>query len=244
MKKLRNPIALLVLVIVIAAFSAPFGTPQLAAFAKDFLSAVATLVAAYAGAWYAASLVKEMAQSDERKRNISAGARAMFLLWRQLNTVAQIQMDWVEKYRNNPSAPVVMPPINYPLTDCARINLDDLGFFIDLGNVEVLENLAIAELRFLHAIEIVRERSKLHLMEIQPVLERIIPNGGSVPHAKLQATLGPRLFSLLIDQTRLLILRIDEAVKTLDAASAELHAALKAAFPEAKFPATSKPPTE
>lgn len=243
MNELRNPIALLVLVIVIAAFSAPFGTPQLAAFAKDFLPAVATLVAAYAGAWYGASLVKEMAKNDERKRNISAGARAMFLLWRQLNTAAQIQMDWVEKYRDNPSAPVVMPPINYPLAD-VRINLDDLNFFIDLGNVEVLQNLAIAELRFLHAIEIVRERSRLHLVEIQPVLEKIIPNGGPVPHAELQAALGPRLFSILIDQTRLLFLRIDEAVTTLDAVSAELHAALKAAFPEAKFPTTSESPGE
>ncbi|WP_256588178.1 hypothetical protein [Pseudomonas sp. AD21] len=73
MKKLKNPLTLLVLIIVAASFSAPFGTPQLAAFAKDFLPAVATLIAAYAGAWYGASLVRDAAQEDERKRQITHG---------------------------------------------------------------------------------------------------------------------------------------------------------------------------
>ncbi|HSX64732.1 MAG TPA: hypothetical protein VLF15_08390 [Pseudoxanthomonas sp.] len=244
MKELRNPLALLVLIIVVASFSAPFGTPQLAAFAKDFLPAVATLVAAYAGAWYGASLVKEAAKDEQRKRDVGAGARAMFVLWRQVNAVAQIQMDVVNKYRDNPSAPLVMPPVNYPLNDFARVNLDDLAFFLDLGNAKILEDLAIAELRFFHAIETIRERSRLHLMEIQPVLERIIPNGGPVSHAELQAALGPRLFSLLIDQTKRLILQVDDAVSTLDAVASDLHAALKVAFPDAKFPTQSQPVTE
>ncbi|MHC8299142.1 hypothetical protein [Pseudomonas sp. ZS1P83] len=114
MKKLKNPLTLLVLIIVAASFSAPFGTPKLAAFAKDFLPAVATLIAAYAGAWYGASLVRDAAQEDERKRRIGAGARAMFTLWCQVNILAQIQMDFVDDYRDKPSVVISLPPIDYP----------------------------------------------------------------------------------------------------------------------------------
>ncbi len=241
MKKLKNPLTLLVLITVAASFSAPFGTPQLAAFVKDFLPAIATLIAAYAGAWYGASLLRDAAQEDERKRQIGAGARAMFTLWRQVSIVAQIQMDFVDKYRNKPSAVISFPPIDYPLDEPPRLDLDSLAFFLDQGNAEVLSTLVITEQNFLHAISVVRTRSTLHLVEIQPVLEKIIPRGGPVTHAQLEESLGPRLFSQLIDQTKRLIAEVDNSVVDLDKAAQELYAALKKAFPGAKFPRPSEP---
>ncbi|HEK1481301.1 hypothetical protein I5Q65_20420 [Pseudomonas aeruginosa] len=240
MQEPRSLLILLVLIVVAAALSSPFGTPEIAAFAKDFLPAAATLVSAYVGAWYGAALVKQSAKDDERKRNIGAGVRAMFTLWRQVNVVAQIQLDVVSKYRDNPAAPVVMPPVEYPLNDVARLNLDELAFLLDQGNSKVLEDLSIAEQRFVHAVETIRERSRLHLAEIQPVLERLIPKGGPIPHAELEAALGPRLFSLLIDKTRMLIYQVDDAVETLDSAASGLYMALKSMFPEVKFPAPSQ----
>ncbi|QLG92386.1 hypothetical protein HZF02_20055 [Pseudomonas yamanorum] len=244
MKKLKNPLTLLVLIIVAASFSAPFGTPQLAAFAKDFLPAAATLIAAYAGAWYGASLVRDAAQEDERKRQIGAGARAMFTLWRQINIVAQIQMDFVDDYRDNPSVVISLPPIDYPLDEPPRIDLDSLAFFLDLGNAEILEALVIAEQNFLHAIDVVRTRSTLHFVEVQPILEKIIPNGGPISHASLEKALGPRLFSQLIDQTKRLIFRVDRSIEDLDKVADELHTALKKGFPDAKFPRPSKSASE
>ncbi|AIS15682.1 hypothetical protein JM49_29545 [Pseudomonas chlororaphis subsp. aurantiaca] len=244
MKKLTNPLTLLVLIVVAASFSAPFGTPKIAGFVKDFLPAVATLIAAYVGAWYGASLVKDAALKDERKKNIGVGARTMFTLWRQVNMMAQIQIDFVDLYRNNPSAPIAMPPINYPLDEPARIDLDGLAFFLDLGNAKILEDLAIAEQNFLHAIDVIKKRSKLHLTEVQPVLEKIIPRGGPVSHAALEQALGPRLFSLPIDQTKSMIFRVDSAVVDLDKVTAELFNALKKEFPDSKFPQPSGAETE
>jgi hypothetical protein len=241
MGRLKHPLTLLVLVLVAASFSAPFGTPQLAAFAKDFLPAAATLISAYAGVWFGASLTRASAQEEERKRRIAIGARAMFTLWRQVNVVAQIQIDVVDVYRDNPSAPIAMPPINYPMDEAGRLNIDGLAFFLDVGNAQVLESLSIAEQRFLHAVDTIRRRSTLHLMEVQPILERVIPNGGPVSHAMLEKELGPRLFSMLIDQTRSLILKVDDAVASLDKAAAELYTALKKEFPDAKFPQPSQP---
>jgi hypothetical protein len=89
--RLKHPLTLLVLVLVAACFNAPFGTPQLVAFAKDFLPAAATLISAYAGVWFGASLTRAATQEEERKRRIAIGARAMFTLWRQVM--------WLHRFR-------------------------------------------------------------------------------------------------------------------------------------------------
>ncbi|WEK32578.1 MAG: hypothetical protein P0Y58_10420 [Candidatus Pseudomonas phytovorans] len=240
MKSFKYPLTLLILIIVAALFSAPYGTPKVAAFAKDFLPAVATLIAAYAGAWYGASLLRDAAQEDEKKRQIGAGARAMFTLWRQVNVVAQIQVDFVDDYRGKPEAVISLPPIDYPLDDIPKLDLDSLAFLLDFGDAVVLETLVIAEQNFLHAVEVVKTRSALHLMDVQPILEKIIPDGGTISHKQLEQTLGPRLFSQLIDQTKRLIFRVDSSIIDLDGAAQQLYVALKKAFPDTKFPAPSK----
>lgn len=236
MKGLKNPIALLVLVIVVAAFSAPFGTPALATFAKDFLPAVATLVAAYAGAWYASTLTQQSAHKGLRARQIGSGARALFTIWRQLNTIAQIQEDVTAKYRNYPPAPLAMPPLTVPIDDTTRLDIDGLAFLIDHGKPELLANLCIAETRFVHAVDAIRRRSALHVSEVQPKLEHMIPEGRNLTPEELRAIIGVRLFSLLVDYTHEVIDKTDDAVAALEAVSSDLHVALKAIFPEGKFP--------
>lgn len=236
MNELKNPIALLVLIIVVASFSGPFGTPAMASLAKDFLPAVATLVAAYAGAWYAATLQQKTASKELRLRQISIGARALFIMWRQLNTVAQIQEDVVDKYRDYPPAPLAMPPLTGPLDDAIRLDIESLAFLFDQGKPELLANLWIAETRFVHAVEAIRRRSTLHANEVQPRIENKIPEGRNLTPEELRGILGVRLFQLLIDQTREVIWRTDDAVETLEAVLADLHVALKTIFPEGKFP--------
>lgn len=236
MKALKNPIALLVIILVVAAFSAPFGTPELAAFAKDFLPAVATLVAAYAGAFYGATLIQEATKKELRLRQIGIGARALFTMWRQLNAIQQFQIDVVEKYRNYPPAPLAMPPVNVQIDDTVRLDIDSLAFLLDYGKSELLANLCIAETRFIHAIETVRSRSSLHANEIQPKLENKTPANRNLTPDELKKIVGVRLFSLLVDQTHEAMAKTDDAVETLEAVEIDLHNALKTIFPEGKFP--------
>ncbi len=239
MNELKNPIALLVLILVVAAFSAPFGTLALADLAKDFLPAVATLVAAYAGAWYASTLKQEAASKEQRLRQIGTGARALFTMWRQLNTIAQIQEDVIDKYRNYPPAPLAMPPLTVQLDDSTRLDIDSLAFLLDHGKSELLANLCIAETRFVHAIDAIRRRSALHANEVQPKLENMLPEGRNLTPEELRGIVGARLFQLLIDQTREVIAKTDDAVETLEAVAANLHSTLKTVFPESKFPLPS-----
>lgn len=236
MKELKNPIALLVLILIVASFSAPFGTPALAAFAKDFLPAVATLVAAYAGAFYGAKLIQDATEKEHRLRLIGAGARALFTMWRQLNLIAQFQEDVVEKYRNYAPAPLAMPPVSGLVNDNIRLDIDSLAFLLEFGQSDLLGNLCIAETRFIAAIDAIHRRSKLHSNEVQPKIESIIPAGRNLAPDELRSAIGNRVFSLLVDQTREVISRTDDAVSTLEAVAIDLHSALKTIFPEGKFP--------
>ncbi|MBI3546740.1 MAG: hypothetical protein HY081_09155 [Gammaproteobacteria bacterium] len=239
MKELKSPIVLLVLVVVIAAFSAPFGTPALAAFAKDFLPAMATLVAAYAGVRYGSTLKQQTTTREQRIQKIGAGARALFTIWRQLNTIAQIQEDVIAKYRNYSPAPLAMPPITVHIDDTIRLDIDSLAFLLDHGKSDLLANLCIAETRFVHAVDAIRRRSALHANEVQLKLENMIPESRNLTPEELRGILGIRLFSLLVNQTHEVIAKTDDAVETLEVVSLDLHAALKAIFPEGKFPLPS-----
>ena len=236
MKDLRNPVALLVLILVAAAFSAPFGTSHLATFAKDFLPAVATLVAAYAGAWYAFSLNQEATAKDLRSKQAGVGARAMFVLWRQINAIAQVQEDVVNKYRNYPPAPLAMPPVVHPFDDSVRLDIDGLAFLLDHGKSELLANLCIAETRYTQAVGCIRRRSLLHMNEVQPKIEGKKPPDRNLSPDELRELIGTRLFHQLVEQTNSVISLTDDAVETLEAVATDLHAALRSVFPEVRFP--------
>ena len=239
MKELKNPITLLVLILVAAAFSAPFGTTELATFAKDFLPAVATLVAAYAGVLYGAALTQEATFKELRLRQISIGTHALFTIWRQLNAIQQFQIDIVEKYRNYPPAPLAMPPVNVPIEDTVRLDIDSLAFLLDHEKSVILANLCIAETRYINAVETIRQRSMLHANQIQPKLEGKIPKSRNLTPSELQKIVGVRLFTLLVSQTNEVISTTDDAVETLAAVELDLHNALKEIFPEGKFPISS-----
>lgn len=235
-KKLKSPIGWLVLIVVVAAFSAPFGTPQLAAFAKDFLPAVATLVAAYAGVRYANELNQVSAARDQKSKQIGIGARAMFILWRQINSIAQIQEDVISKYRNYPPAPLAMPPIEHYFDESARLDIDGLMFLLDHGKPELLANLHLTEIRYLQAIDALRKRSLLHKEEIQPKIEGKQPIDRNLTPDELKELVGIRLFGELIWQTNRAISATDDAVAALESVAKDLHQALRSIFPESRFP--------
>lgn len=233
---MKNPIALLVLILVTASFSAPFGTPQLAAFATDFLPAVATLVAAYAGAWYAFSLNQELAAKDQKLKQVGIGTRAMFVLWRQINSIAQVQENVISKYRNYPPAPLAMPPIEHYFDESARLDIDGLMFLLDHGKSELLANLCLAEGRYLQTIDIIRRRSFLHKEEIQPKIEGKKPKDRNLTPDELKEIVGIRLFHELVSQTNNVISTTDDTVASLEAVAGDLHQALRSIFPEDRFP--------
>jgi len=233
---LHNPIALLTLILVASSFSAPFGAPKLAAFAKDLLPTAATLIAAYAGAWYAFSFNQAAISKDLRSRQAATGARAMFTLWRQINTIAQVQEDVINKYRNYPPAPLAMPPISIHSEGTVRIDIDGLGFLLDHKKPDLLANICIAETRYIQALDSIRQRSDLHKNEIQPKIEDKIPLDRNLSPEELREIVGTRLFHQLVEQTKSVIARTDDAVETLETVAADLHAALKSIFPEARFP--------
>jgi hypothetical protein len=235
-KELKNPITLLVLILVAAAFSAPFGTPLLAAFAKDFLPAVATLVAAYAGSWYAFSLNQEAVKTEQRSKQIGNGVRAMFVLWRQINAIAQVQEDVIDKFRDYAPAPLAMPPIEHHFDDSVRLDIDGLMFFLDHGKSELLGNLCIAETRYVQAVDRIRKRSLLHANEVQPKIEGKKPSDRNLSPDELRDIIGIRLFHQLIEQTKEAIATTDDAVASLEAVAVDLHTALLSAFPDAHFP--------
>ena len=179
----------------------------------------------------------QRATSQElRQQQISAGKRALFTMWRQLNLIAQIQEDVTNKYRDYPPAPLAMPPITMKFDDSIRLNIDSLAFLLDHGKSDLLSNICIAETRYLDALDTIQRRSALHANEVQPKVEGKKPRDSNLTPDGLREIIGIRLFQLLVSQTQAMISKTDDAVATIEAVEADLYSALKAIFPEAKFP--------
>lgn len=76
----------------------------------DIIDALATLIAAFAGAWFAFLYQNRQKQSEERKENISAGNRALATLLQQTNTLKIYQKDIIDPCRDDPGIHIAIKP--------------------------------------------------------------------------------------------------------------------------------------
>ncbi len=117
-----------------------------------------------------------------------------------------------------------------------RFEVDRLSYLLETSYRQVLAELLIEEERFHAAIRVVNERSNLHLLEIQPLLERAgIVEGGEYSESDFKAVLGPRLFPAIQRVTNDVFSHVDKSVISLLEVSKRLHSALSKLYPDAKF---------
>jgi|SRR3990170_7654293 len=213
-----------------------FGTDVGENFMDSIITALATLAAAYFGALFA---FKFQERKEERKiltNNIAAGNRAMFLLFRQFNELSVIQKQIIEPARTHPAKFVVMRPalpLNY---ESLRFEVNNLSFLLETKHRQVLMDLLIEEGRFHAAVQALNKRSKVHLHDVQPVLEKAgIVEGGDYSLSQLRDAMGNRLFTQLNRATDQMINHIDDSIKSLLQMGDKLYEVLKELYPGETF---------
>lgn len=200
------------------------------------ISTIATLVAAFAGAWYAFKL-----QDRDRERridadNIGAGNRALLMLLLQFNALFDIQKRVVNRVREHPGRFLAMRPMLELDYKQLRFDVSSLSFLLETEHREILPKLVVEEGRFHSVIQELNERSRLHL-KAQPLLEKAgIVEGGKYTNEELEAALGNRLFLQLQRATDEAIEHIDQTVESLLEMGKKLRSALKDLYPKGRYP--------
>lgn len=210
-------------------------TEQPLTFVKDYLPSLTTLIGAFVGAWLAFEFQKRGEADKARKENLVAGNRTMLLLAQFVNELELIRRQIIDHVKTEPARFLSMRPILLPPYDHLRCETERLEFLLENKQGDLLAEVLIEESRFHQAIQAVQYHSKIHLTEVQPILEKAgymhgVTYTGTV--GDLKRLLGERLAATMIQATDDVIQHVESTISSCTTVAAKLRAALKAIFPK------------
>jgi len=196
------------------------------------LTALVTLVAAFAGSWYAFRLSDNARARQTVDEQVAAINRAQFVLIRQWNLLRNFQAQIVDPFRNDPARPISMRP-QLPVEETpARIDVDSLSFLLETDDRELVFRLLLEQQRFETAIRAINERSRLHIGEVQPrLVAGSILEKSEYVEDQVEAAVSSHRLLLLRRATDAVVEQVDLTLVSTQAMATEFQSAMKLRFP-------------
>lgn len=197
---------------------------------------MATLLAAFLGAWFAFRLQNNREENKKHQENIGAANRALFTLSRFISALEDIKRQVIDPVRDRPDRFVAMLPFLISNYDALRFDTKSLTFLLESNSPNLLGELITEENRFHQAINLLSNRSELHRHQVQPLLEAAaVRIGGEHPIADIKKALGARIFTQITMATDDLIEHVDQTLSTSEDLSKRFVVAMKEIYPKSKF---------
>ena len=198
------------------------------------LPSIATLAAAFFGAWFAYKLENNQKKREEQKNNINKANDLLFALFTRLNEIKLFQIDFIDPCRGDRGKLISMlPAIDYKLPE-TPFQPENLNFFMKTKYKQLWLDAHIEDRRFHVAEKAIRYRSDLHLKQVQPTLSAAgMKHGEQYTDAEYKKALGNLLYTQLENATEAVVNSVDKVVKSSDELRGKLISALKDIFPEA-----------
>lgn len=182
----------------------------------DIVNPLATLVAAFAGAWLAFVYQNRQKANEEVRQNISAGNRALVTLFQQANALKLYQIDMIDPYRDSPGRHIQMRPTLPFQEDSMSFDVKSLDFLLSPVTVQVVLDLILEEARYREAIKAINARSQHHFSVVQPKLESAgIIEGGEYTGQDFRNALGELDYMHLKRLTDAVVLHVDRTIESL-----------------------------
>lgn len=216
-----------------------FAGAALMAFAEDISlvphikvmsGAVATLIAAFVGAWYAFRLQLAHLEQQRTKEQVEAGNKAIFELVRTYNKFLAVKKQFIDEYRSNSARHVFIMPMAGDIKP-QQINFDSLAFLFDSDDPNLLGRLSMFEQEVASVLGVIDQRSRLHVDVVQPLLEMWErENGPLISIEEMEKALGPRYVKTLKMLTDFMVDGVDSIVQTSELHIGEMNRTMKAKF--------------
>lgn len=196
--------------------------------------ALVTLVAAFAGAWYAFRLTDRAAARQVVRDQVAAVNRAQFNLIQQINLLTNVQTHSIDPIRDHPGRFLAMRPLTSPIaSNVGGVDVDGLSFLLETEDRELLFELIIEGQRFQAAVRALEDRSRVHLETAQPRLAAAqIAEGVFYSLEQIETALGTQLFLHLRRATDEVIDLVDQTRESSEALVAKFRVAMKRRFPK------------
>jgi len=232
MKGDHQVVAAVVIFFAGAAFGGLVEGRLISALFKDYVPALVTLLAAYIGASYAFKLQSDKEDRENQQGNIVAGNLAIFNILRKLNILINYQRQIITPIRGKRTAFLEMQPTLHLLEEDIRLDLNSLSFLLNSDNPDLLGELSVEESKFQSALDAINKRSKIHLKQVQPKMERAsVVEGDDYTFQQIEQILGQRLYVTIHKATDQVIDHVDSAVSSLQEVGEKLANTMKELYP-------------
>ena len=176
-----------------------------------FYVSIATLAAAFSGAWFAYLLERRRAKEKQASERLLGVNRVLFSLTEMINSVLNINKQFVDPIRSSPMKYLEMQP-TLPL-DPLQFNFDVslVDFFLISKHSPMMIDLSVVNERYATAIAALNERSRLHLEVVQPALASAgVPSAAALSDSAVRGMLDPALYAHIVRSTDDVIEALDE----------------------------------
>lgn len=197
---------------------------------KIILSTIATLAAAFFGAYYAFSLQNQKQLEERNHLQVEAGNKAIFNLINTYNKFCNFRDQFINEHRNSSIRYVaILPAVG--MTTFKEIDFDSLAFLFKSEERNILAELSMFQTEVQSTLAIIKERSDLHVNTVQPKLEDAAsgPNKEIVLE-EIRDILGERTYVTLIQGTDQMIEFTDIVIEDSERLIEKLRNILKDIF--------------
>lgn len=201
---------------------------------EDMLAALATLVAAFTGAWFAFYLNIRNSKKIERDTKIASLNGALFTLMRQNNAVAMIKKS-MDTFKTDESLAFEMPAMKLNEYSGLRQNLEAVSFLTQEGSVKALLDLTIEEERFEQVLFAVQQKHEIYLRQVLPELRKAGLTDKKVSLADIKAGIPEESFKAATYGAAQARAEVDDFYVSGYRMHKQLRQAAKSLFPDATF---------
>ncbi|MGA2191936.1 MAG: hypothetical protein ABSG42_00965 [Nitrospirota bacterium] len=209
---------------------------ELLKWVEILVPAIATLIAAFAGVWYANKRRDIAEEKKRRATEVAAGNRALFVIFTQINELLKIQ-EKIDQKKEHKYKHFVIAPTFILNPESYRFDFDSLSFLAKTNYLKCLRKLYLAERKFQSAAQLINEH-----VEYLHVKQSLFREAGIKDDDKFNDmneyffnqkdnTVGPTLRRY----TEMEICFVNETLPFLEETEDKLRSALKVLFPEDKI---------
>ncbi len=191
--------------------------------AKEFLTSLVTLFAAFAGAYSAFLLQNKKQEKELIASKVGSGNKAIFHIIRNYNTFGSYKKQYIAPFINDPGRFIAIPP-NLGFVGHVDFDFDSLAYLFELDKPNVLGDLSIFQSEVESTIQAILYRNNLHLNAVRPALEKAgIIDGQNISKTEIDRILGERLAIMMEQNTDQMIEGVESILSKAELLIEELH---------------------
>ena len=186
---------------------------MLAKTTEILITSLATLAAAYFGAKYAFSLQKEKEKRNSDMADVKAANSAIFELARTYNKFMAIKKQFIDEHRNKPERHLMIKPLVGMSWEPPKFNYDAISFLFRSSDPNLLGTLSLVEAEIASTLDLIKQRSAMHVDVLQPAIERLSQRfGDQLSMQQIEDELGQRLVATFEMNTDYMIQGVDDII--------------------------------